>query len=833
MSLSANVDQVRVMGLRELLAHPGRTIASVVVLTISSAFLVAMIGISGSVTGTVRQVADAVSGNAPLEVSGITDSGFDDDLADVVAGVPGVQVAAPMVRSQVGTKAGPALLIGADLSGTRLTSPLIEASQHHLAALVSSPGSVLVGPALTSPAGAAVEIGGRTLSVAATVTGSAAERVSQGAFILAPLPLAQRITGHTGRLDAILVAIEPSADLATVRDRLTQAVAGRAVVGDSVERVAQTGNGIRILQYLTLMSAGVAFVVAAFLIYTVMSIAINQRRPALSMLRAIGGRRRTLITNLLGEAAALGLLGGVLGAGAGMVIGGVAVSNLPPTLVQSTNLRLEYLLPWYAAPAAVIVAVAMTVAAAVAAAYQVYKVSPLEALAPVEISLESGLPGWLRTLAAVAWAVLLAAAVAVNVLGSDNLVLSAMGIALFFGSGLMLCVAASTHLVSLTAALARRLTGAGRLAAATIERSATRVWTTLMTVVIAVAMTVTITGANQDTITAAKSSLAPYAQTSIFVSSNPPTELPTGAALPESLSTQIATMSAVDRVVPGRVAFATVNGTRVALNGLSSGTSSPVFELVSADLRSALLAGEGVVISKSLGRSLNVSAGDMIDLQTPSGPRQVKVLQLIPYLSVVDGVIGLSQDSMGTWFGLPGSTLLEVYTQPDVDPDGVLAQVRSLLPPGVHAFTGADALSGSESALHQVTAIANAMWVIVVLIAGIALLNTVTMSVLARLRELGVLRAIGADRRTILHMVLVEAASVGIVGAIVGLIFGLICQYFYDAATPAVLNFDVAYRPDLGALGFAALALVLCLLGCISPAVRAARVDILRALSTD
>jgi putative ABC transport system permease protein len=464
MVLLTVIDRLRVFSLRELWTHPGRTIASVTVMAISAAFLVAMVGISGSVSGTVRNVADTVGGNAPIEVSGITDSGFDQALLRTIEHTPGVAVAAPLIRTQANTSAGPTMLIGADLSGTELTSPLIDAGQRHLAALMNTPSGVLIGPELGGRQGSTIAIGDREVTVAAVLTGPSAMRVNRGRFVMAPLPLVQQITGRPGRLDSVLVALEPGADLATARRDVTSAVAGRAVVGDSLERVAQTGNGIRILQYLTLMSAGVAFIVAAFLIYTVMSIAVSQRRTTLSMLRAIGGRRRTLILNLLGESAALGFVGGVAGAAVGIGVGRFVVAGLPTALVQSTNLQLEYTLPWYAAPAAVVMSVGMTLTAATVAAYQIYRVSPLGALVPVEVATETGPPRWLRLSALTIWAVLLGGAVAIQLSGSDNLILAALAIALFFGSGIALCVGLTPQLVAATSWPSRPPAGSSRCA---------------------------------------------------------------------------------------------------------------------------------------------------------------------------------------------------------------------------------------------------------------------------------------------------------------------------------------------------------------------------------
>ncbi|WP_459984622.1 FtsX-like permease family protein, partial [Mycobacterium avium] len=73
------------------------------------------------------------------------------------------------------------------------------------------------------------------------------------------------------------------------------------------------------------------------------------------------------------------------------------------------------------------------------------------------------------------------------------------------------------------------------------------------------------------------------------------------------------------------------------------------------------------------------------------------------------------------------------------------------------------ALAGLQAPLHQSMFIANAVWIIVVAVAAVALLNTLTLSVTERRREIGVLRAMGAGRRFILRMVLAEAAGIGCV----------------------------------------------------------------------
>src|SRR6202012_2535751 len=115
--------------------------------------------------------------------------------------------------------------------------------------------------------------------------------------------------------------------------------------------------------------------------------------------------------------------------------------------------------------------------------------------------------------------------------------------------------------------------------------------------------------------------------------------------------------------------------------------------------------------------------------------------------------------------------------------------------------------AGLEAPLHQSMFIANAVWIIVVFVAAVALFNTLTLSVLERRREIGVLRAMGTSRRSTLRMILAEAAAIGIVGGVCGLLFGLADQWLYSLVSGDMMDFTVTFRPSPMALAFPAGAL--------------------------
>jgi putative ABC transport system permease protein len=823
-----------VFSVRELAEHRRRTIASIAVMVVSAMYLVAVLGIFGSIAGSVSRLADGIAGIAALEVSGITDAGFPDTITADVAAVPGVATAVPMLRTSAATESGPVLLLGADANTAALKSALKDAVGAPPGAppegQPGGPNGVQVGPAVGHAKGAIFQLGSGSVTVTAVLEGKQLKDLNGGHYVLAPLPLAQNLTGRQGHLDSILITTQPGADLATVRAAVTAAVNGRAIVADPSMRAVRAGDGVKLMNYMSLMGAVVALVVGAFLIYTTMTMAITQRRPVISMLRAIGARRTTLVRDMLAEAAILGMIGGAIGSVIGILLGRIAIGRLPPAITQGLEARVEYWLPGYAIPAALTATVLTSVAASAMAARQVYKVSPIEALAPVGASTADIVPRRLRIASGVGAVATFAVSVVIVARHTGPLVFIAM--AGLVCAQIAVGFALTVPIVKAAAATARLFGSAGALAAATIERAPRRVWATVMTVLIAVLTTVVINGTSTDMISSARGTFASVAAVDVWVSANPPDSYPTDA-LPRGLSEKVTAVRGVARVVEGAFAFGEVGGTRVMLDGFAPGTADPLYHALDERVRGEALAGRGVVLTQNLGKTLGVRVGDVLRLQTPHGPQQTVVLALVPYFSTVIGSVGMDLDQMRAWFDRPAATTLQVQASPGVDPKRLLPDVRRVVPAPTHVYDGHAALAGLEAPLHQSMFIADAVWIIVGFVAAIALLNTLTLSVLERRREIGVLRAMGSSRRLTLRMVLAEAAGIAVVGGVLGLVFGLADQWLYSLASGDIMNFAITFRPSPMSLVFTVGALVISLFGSVPPARRAARLNIIEAVSVE
>jgi putative ABC transport system permease protein len=811
--MKAAWDRLRLFNIGELLAHRGRTLMSMVVMGVSAALLVSVLSISGSVTGSVDKLTRALGGKAALEITGITDAGFDQQLLPRVRAVPGVSAAVPMLRTQVGTGTDRTLLVGADASVTALGSALDAPLRGQAVKLITVPNGIIVGAATGHRDGDSFTLGAATVTVAGVLDGATSQRLNGGDIAIAALPVAQRT------------------DINRLRSALTTLVGGRAVVADPGLRTAQAGGAIELVRYSTTMASAAALIVSAFLIYNAMSMAVAQRRPVLSLLRAIGGRRTPMVRDLLVEAALLGLIGGAGGAVAGMFAGRIAIGSLPSAMVASVQAQTEYMVPWYAVPVAIVACVLASVAAGAIAARQIYKVRPIEALAPVGVSRSDVVGPLMRWGALVLGSVIIAASILVARADIGRYTLAAISLAI--GAAIVLCFAATEPIVWMAATIARIFGAPGALGATTLERAPRRVWATMMTVTIGVSAVVSMGGASRNLVDSATATFADMGRRDAYISPTSLTQFPTGPLLPADLKAKIQAMPGVADVGSAQMDFATLGRGQVMLEAYQRGLAAGPIGALKPGVPDRMATGEGAVVSGDVARSLGVREGSWLALPTPSGVHRVRVLQVIPYFSAIVGIVLLDLDVMRQWYERPGETILSVDFAPGVSASAELAAIRRAVPQGLSVVTGAQAVSAISGGVRQGTSLSDSILWIMVLVSTVALLNTLMLSVLERRRELGVLRAMGTSRRFLLRTVLTEAAGIGLTGAILGLAVGAAVQYLADIAFGRAMTIPVAYSPSPMLLVYATAALILALVGSLPPAVRAARMPIVAAISAE
>jgi putative ABC transport system permease protein len=150
----------------------------------------------------------------------------------------------------------------------------------------------------------------------------------------------------------------------------------------------------------------------------------------------------------------------------------------------------------------------------------------------------------------------------------------------------------------------------------------------------------------------------------------------------------------------------------------------------------------------------------------------------------------------------------------------------------VEVQSQADFKAQITSSVDQVLLVMVMLLSLAILIAILGIVNTLVLSVVERTREIGMLRAVGALRRQIRWMVVLEALVIAVFGAIVGLVLGV---WFAVALQRTLVEqgIEVLDIPWTGLLLFLVLAGVVGVLAALWPAYRAGRLNVLQAISTE
>ncbi|MEE4025404.1 FtsX-like permease family protein [Gordonia sp. PKS22-38] len=834
-SIASGLSRIRVLNLREIRTHRLRVTTSLLVVIVASALLVSVLGLYGSLTESVRQVNAAIAGTAQVEVAAIADSGIDDELAtEIRREVPDARSVVPLIRNTVVIDDRDIALLGSDFRVTSLSGELQQAvaqQQNSGVAEQELDNGIIAGSGTGLSEGQRLTINGVDVEVISVIDGEQAAVLNRGNFVFAYLGLAQRLASQEGKLDSILIVAEPGADITALKSSVSDVVDGRAVVVDPGFRAEQAETASSVTRDATLLVSLISLVIAGFLVFNTMNMAVASRRRSLAMMRALGARRGHLVGDLLGESALFGLVGGAIGVPIGILAGRWAIAQFPETANDQMATAVGYHLPVYAPIVAIIACILACVAATTLAARSVFAVSPVEAMVAGEVADTTGKARRSVWIAAVVGVTLLVASwfVATTVPGRPAI----LGGAVFAIGGLLLSFALTGPLVRLVVALSRRFGGPGQLAAVNTERAPRRAWATLMTVAVAVTVGMGTSGALDNLVSSISGSLDGLADPDFYVSSADSGGLPTGPALPPELASQVAEIPGVTEVVGAQWAEINVDEAQIFVQGLEPNSLAPFVKKADPAALQQVIDGDGMLLSTVLARSLDVGVGDTLRMATPSGYRDIIVRDTVNYISIGSGTAAMSNSLLSEWFDRPGDAYLQISTDPAADQaeieqrlDAVAAEYELGNGREVFVHSGDEALEAAQAQAEQAGAFTVAIQWIVALAAAVALLNTLLLSVIERRRELGVLRAMGASRRFVSRMVVAEAAGVALIGSATGVILGGALHFLADKILSATTSIDIAYAPRPSTLLFVSIACGLCIIGALVPAMRASRMNI-------
>jgi putative ABC transport system permease protein len=231
---------------------------------------------------------------------------------------------------------------------------------------------------------------------------------------------------------------------------------------------------------------------------------------------------------------------------------------------------------------------------------------------------------------------------------------------------------------------------------------------------------------------------------------------------------------------------------------------------------------------------LDLGVGDRIELLPGAAP---------PISLAIAGVVERSLPGQGGesilvgWpdatasFGVTGADSLAVRYAPDAPSTTAEAVAETARLYGLEAVPLEEVQGAVTQALGRVYGLLDILALVAVAVAGLGIVNTLAMSVVDRVREIGILRATGMSRRQVRRMVVVEAGVLGSAGAILGIVGGLLVAVVLLALAEGTVTMPAIPWPTLGLA--VVLGLGLSMLAAWYPARTAAALPIIRAVRVE
>ncbi|MFF9349585.1 ABC transporter permease [Streptomyces sp. NPDC014734] len=653
-----------------------------------------------------------------------------------------------------------------------------------------------------------------------------------GSLVLFETPVAQKLYLRPGQFMDVNVSAASgvSADklLADVKPLLPKEAEAKTGKKLADEEAEMTEKGLSSLNTILLVFAAIALFVGIFLIANTFTMLVAQRTKELALMRAVGASRRQVKRSVLLEAAVVGLIASAIGflAGLGLAVGLRSAMSLTGGKIPAG--------PLVVSPASVIAAfcvgVLITVLAAWLPARRAAKIPPVAAMNSVHAAatvkslvVRNSIGGVLTLIGAVG---IVAGAVSG---GSSGRTIIGGGAFLSLIGIIVLIPLLSRPVIALVRPLLKRLFGvAGKLAAQNAVRNPRRTGATASALAIGLTL---VTGISVLGVTLGRSV---DRMTTDNIKADYMVSMANGGSLDASALKALEKADGVMAVSARQDAWPKIGDEHIGVSGVTADALPQLFAVttVSGSIDS-LTKGE-LAISEDTAKANNWKVGDTLPVVFGDDKKdELKVGAVYEGNEFLYEAM-LSKDVLAPHTAY--ADIREVWLKMD---GGESAANEKAL---VKALGDNPAMSiidrqGIRDMFGGFVNIAlNIMYgllAMALVIAVLGVVNTLAMSVFERQQEIGMLRAIGLDRRRVKRMIRLEAVVISLFGAVVGIVLGT----FLAWAIGQTLKSDI---PDYvlvipwGRIGiFLLLAALVGVLAALWPARSAAKLNMLTAIKTE
>ena len=670
----------------------------------------------------------------------------------------------------------------------------------------------------------------QTFVISGIATFGGQNSIASEGFALFTLPTAESLLEANSTFDVIDVSAQSGVTDLQLRDRVAAALSGSSVqVQTGAQAASQTEqNAVTEINLFIgtplLVFAFIAVFVGSFLIANTFSILVAQRTQELALLRALGATRGQVFTEVITEATLTGIFASVVGFLVGIVVADVLIHIFSSSAKLSVQLN--------ALIVSLLVGTIITVIAAVAPARRATRIAPVAALRQAEPEIQglprtrigAGLVLFLGGTAGLLQSLFTASAAA----GPNLEVLGLSVLAIFLGTALLAPILVRP--VATVLGWPARLRGApGRLAGENARRNPRRTALTSAALMIGLALVTAVAvitasleaSINQSIDGTVRAQLVVLDEGSGGFSPEVATTLrqdPKLADISEIRGTDVL----VGDIATGVTGFDTGNIGRVLTFSMTAGSAASIATTNTTIVDSTEAASENIHVGGTVtmtfanGDKVNMSVGGIYTPDALISGFLVSLDTLNPHLTTArDADIALNPAPGVSLPTAQASLLNDLRAYPQLS--GLTrTQYKNLISAGLNTFL---------NLIYVLLGLA-------IFIAVVGIVNTLALSVLERTRELGLLRAVGMTRGQTREMVAWESVIIALLGAVLGLAVGsglgiaLVSALHSDGISQTAVpgNNLILYAVAAGLFGIVA---------AIFPAIRASRVDILRAVTTE
>ena len=598
---------------------------------------------------------------------------------------------------------------------------------------------------------------------------------------------------------------------------------GDVVVADAKASIDE------ILGFITtflLVFAGVALVVGIFLIINTFSILVAQRSRELALLRAMGASRRQVNRSVIAEAVGVGLLGATIGLGGGWLLAhGLAALF---ALFGADFGGARFVLTWPAVIASYAVGVVVTALASFLPARRAGRIAPVAALRDEVALPESAIARRVAVGAVLVGGGVAAMTVGLLELGGDPLWEIGLGILSVVIGAALISPLLATPVIAIFSRLYRPFGTVGRLAAENSRRNPRRTAATASALMIGLALMtmMSIFGASASASTDAAIKQT-YRSELIISNAN-------GQPFSTTVAEQARQVDGVAAVSALRYAGPEIDGRGVWLGAVDPASFAEVVDAAFVTGSLADLEPGTVLVSQNEALSRGLEVGDTVEAKFQGGTEELEVAGI--YL----GTSGMPTEWLVTHETLrkgglaPLDSMVFIGKERGASTADITTAVNEITQdlPTVKLQTMQGFADQQREQTQQFLSLINVLLGLSVLIAVLGVVNTLALSVIERTREVGLLRAVGMSRRQLRTMIRLESVLITVFGALLGMVLGAAFGAGLVTALESEGLTELAF-PYGAMAGFTIAAVVIGVLAAVLPARRAARLDVLRAVSAE